>query len=70
MKRLISLSLLAILLSSCGGPSEEDSNELLDGILESQESDEEVLAEDEYEEPSSEGPTILPPAEDELTDDE
>jgi len=72
MKRLISLSLLAVLLSSCGGPSEEDSNDLLNGILESQDSSEEVLEVEDYETPSSEGPTMSPPADDEeeaLTDE-
>jgi PBP1b-binding outer membrane lipoprotein LpoB len=71
MKRFISLSLLALLLSSCSGNVEESDSDLLNGILESQDSSEESVEEGDYETPVSEGPTILPPEdEEELTEEE
>lgn len=65
MKRLLALSLVTLALASCGGPAEEDNSDLLDGILDSNGDGEEVIYEGEYEVPTSEGPSMLPPENDE-----
>jgi|GEM_PF-5320381 len=65
MKRLLALSLVTLALASCGGPKEEDKNDLLDGILDSNNGGEETMEEGDYEVPTSEGPSMLPPEEEE-----
>lgn len=68
MKRLLALALASLALSSCGGNRDDDSSDLLDGILNGQNGDEEV-EEANYETPVSEGPTMLPPEEEDTVTD-
>ena len=62
MKKLLALILVTLAFVSCGGPSDDKSSDLIDGILEnSGDSDAEVV--EEYVVLSSNGPTSLPPEE-------
>ena len=64
MKKLLSLFLVTMLLAACGGPTPDEDSDLLDSILDDTEvSDVEDV--EEYEIPSSDGPTSLPPEDDE-----
>ncbi|MFT7184564.1 MAG: hypothetical protein ACI9QC_000908 [Oceanicoccus sp.] len=59
MRKLLALTLITLAFASCGGPETDESSDLLDGILDSQvDSNGEVI--EDYEVPTSEGPTSLP----------